>query len=51
MRSTLRRIQIGFGVLTAASALSLLMAPPASADACYTVWVGTQAVRVCPNGG
>jgi len=51
MRPTLRRLRLGLGVLTAASALSLLMAPPASADPCYTVWVGTQAVRVCPNGG
>ena len=50
MRSTLRRLQIGLGVLTAASALSLLAAPPASADTCYTVWVGPQAVTICPNG-
>lgn len=50
MRSPLRHIRIGLGVLTAASALSLLMATPASADTCYTVWVGGQAVRVCPNG-
>ena len=49
MRSTIRRLQIGLGVLTAASALSLLMAPTASATECYTVYVGSQAVTVCPG--
>lgn len=50
MRNPLRRLRIGVGVLTAASALTLLAAPPASADTCYTVTVGTQQFTVCPNG-
>jgi len=50
MRSTLRRLQIGLGVLMAASVFSLLAAPAASADTCYTVTVGPQSVTVCPNG-
>ena len=50
MRSTFRRVRVGLGVLTAASALALLAAPPASADTCYTVGVGAQSFTVCPHG-
>jgi len=51
MRSPLRRARLALGVLAATSALSVLAAPPASADPCYTVWVGAQSFTVCPNGG
>jgi len=49
MRSTLRRVQLGLGVLTAASVLLLVAPSPASAGPCYTVGVGPQSVTVCPG--
>ena len=49
MRSTIRRVQVGLGVLTAASAISLLAPAPAFAGPCYTIYVDGQAVRVCPG--
>ena len=48
MRSTLRRVQLGLGALTAVSVLLVVAPAPASAGSCYTVGVGPQQVTVCP---
>jgi hypothetical protein len=49
MRATLRRLQVALGIVTAASALSLIAPAAASAGTCYTVYVNGQAMTVCPG--
>ena len=48
MRSTLRRIQIGLGVVTAASFLSFVAPVHASAGTCYEVQGPGQGFWICP---
>ncbi|HEV3352856.1 MAG TPA: hypothetical protein VG076_08030 [Acidimicrobiales bacterium] len=49
MRSTVRKLLAGLGILTVAAATSVLVAPaPAHAATCYTIWIGSQATTICP---
>ena len=48
MRTTLRRLQAGLGVLAAASVLTVLSPVHASAGDCYEVTAPHQTVTVCP---
>jgi len=49
MRSRIRRVLAGLGIVTFTAAASVLVAPAsAHADTCYTVQVGPQWVTVCP---
>jgi hypothetical protein len=48
MRSTRRRLLVGLGIVAISSVLSVFAPTPAHASDCYTVWVGTDGVQVCP---
>jgi hypothetical protein len=48
MRSTIRRIQIGLGALTAASFLMFLAPVHASAGPCYRIGADPDGVLICP---
>jgi hypothetical protein len=49
MRQSIRRLFLGLGIIvTTTSAFSVLAAAPASAGTCYTVYVGSDGVTICP---
>jgi hypothetical protein len=48
MRSTVRRLLAGLGIVAAAAAVSVLAAPAPAHAACYTVQVGSDGITVCP---
>jgi hypothetical protein len=48
MHSNRRRWLVGVGIVALSSVLGVLAPSPAHAGDCYTVWVGSQGVQVCP---